>query len=159
MRECAVELDVSLSARELLAAALAATIALSGCMKDRVEDSPAHYSGEHLYQTYCSGCHGWDGHGAGSVEPYTTARAPDLTQISVRNGGTFPRERVFRTIDGQFDSPPPNARHMPIWGYDFFDGEGDDETAHQRVLDMEHRIVQYVESLQEAAPGTAALER
>lgn len=142
-------LEVSTPRR--FATALAATALLSGCAHDRFADSPVHYSGGHLYQVYCSGCHGLDGHGAGSVEPYTTARAPDLTQISARNGGKFPRERVFRTIDGQFDSPPPNARHMPIWGYDFFTGEGDDETAHQQVLDMEHRIVRYMESLQEPA--------
>jgi len=84
------------------------------------------------------------------VEPFIAARAPDLTQISVRNDGKFPQERVFRTVDGQFDSPPPNSRHMPIWGYDLFTGEGDDEAAHQQVIDMEHRIVRYVESIQEA---------
>jgi len=130
---------------------LPATLSLLGCAAhDRFADSTAHYSGGHLYQVYCSGCHGLDGHGAGSVEPFTTAHAPDLTQISVRNDGKFPQERVFRTVDGQFDSPPPNSRHMPIWGYDLFTGEGDDEAAHQQVLDMEHRIVRYVESLQEA---------
>jgi hypothetical protein len=42
---------------------------------------------------------------------------------------------------------------MPIWGYDLFTGEGDDETAHQQVLDREHRIVTYVESLQEPHPA------
>ncbi len=89
------------------------------------------------------------------MQPYIAAHAPDLTQISTRNGGAFPQERVFRTIDGQFDSPTPNARHMPIWGYDLFTGEGDDETAHQQVLDMEHRIVAYVKALQEPTPEVA----
>jgi len=93
------------------------------------------------------------------VQPYIAARPADLTQISARNGGVFPRERVFRTIDGQFDSPPPDTRHMPIWGYDLFTGEGDDETAHQQVLDMEHRIVTYVESLQEPPPVPAPAQR
>jgi hypothetical protein len=131
-------------------------LALSGCEHDRYAETPEHYSGGHLFQVYCSGCHGLDARGRGSVEPYATGQAADLTQISARNGGVFPRERVFRTIDGQFDSPPPNARHMPIWGYDFFDGEGDDEAAHQRVLDMEHRLVLYVESLQEPATRPVA---
>jgi hypothetical protein len=103
--DCALELNVSIQSRaeavERFAVVLVATIALSACVKDRFGDSPAHYSGEHLYQVYCS----------------------------------------------------------PIRGYDFFTGEGDDETAHQRVLDMEHRVVAYVEFLQEAAPGTAALQR
>jgi mono/diheme cytochrome c family protein len=145
--------------RSKLAIAVVVTLSLSGCVRNRIAGSTAHYSGGHLYQVYCSSCHGLDGHGSGSVAPYTSARAPDLTQISIRNGGKFPRERVFRTIDGQFDSPAPDARHMPIWGYDLFTGEGDDETAHQQVLDMEHRIVRYVESLQERSSGPAALRR
>jgi len=135
-----------------------ATLSLLGCVHDRPV-TPAHYSGRHLFEVYCSGCHGLDGHGRGSVQPYIAARAPDLTQISTRNGGVFPKERVFRTIDGQFDSPAPNARHMPIWGYDLFTGEGDDETAHQQVLDMEHRIVTYVESLQEPPPAPPPAQR
>ena len=98
---------------------------------------------------YCSGCHGVDGDGVGSVAPYIAVRPPALTGIAAGNGGTFPTEKVFRIIDGQFDSPPPGTWHMPIWGYDLFTGEGDDETAHQQVLDMEHRIVRYIESIQD----------
>jgi len=93
-----------------------------------------------------------DAQGAGPVTPFTTARAPSLTQIAARNGGAFPAERVFRTVDGQFESPPPNTRHMPIWGYELFTGEGDDEAAHQRVLDIEHRIVNYLQTIQETTP-------
>jgi hypothetical protein len=141
-----------------LSITLTAALALVGCAHDR-SITPAHYSGRHLFEVYCSGCHGLDGHGRGSVQPYIAARPPDLTQISTRNGGAFPKERVFRTIDGQFDSPAPNTRHMPIWGYDLFTGEGDDETAHQQVLDMEHRIVTYVESLQEPPPVAAPAQR
>jgi len=139
---------------------LPAALVLLGCAHDRSEEtSPIHYSGRHLYEVYCSACHGLDGHGAGPVQPYITAHAPDLTQISTRNGGKFPQERVFRTVDGQSDSPPPNTRHMPIWGYDLFTGEGDDETAHQQVLDIEHRVVAYVESMQEPAPEPAPAQR
>jgi mono/diheme cytochrome c family protein len=138
--------------RFILALAVAGTVASSGCVHDRRSDSPSHYSGEKLYAVYCASCHGLDGYGAGPVEPFIAAHAPNLTQIAVRNGGKFPREQVFRTIDGQFESPRSNTRHMPIWGYDLFTGEGDDETAHQQVLDLEHRIVKYVESIQETAP-------
>jgi hypothetical protein len=93
-----------------------------------------------------------DADGTGPVEPFTSAHAPDLTRIAARNGGTFPAEQVFRTVDGQFESPPPNTRHMPIWGYELFTGEGDDQAAHQRVLDIEHRIVKYLQSIQQTEP-------
>jgi len=133
----------------ILAATLGASLACSACAHDPATGSTAQYSGQRLFEVYCSNCHGADGSGHGPAEPYVTGHPPDLTRISVRNGGAFPAERVFRTIDGQFDSPGPGERHMPVWGYDFFSGEGDDETAHQQVLDVEHRLVKYVESIQE----------
>ncbi|HEY0341353.1 MAG TPA: cytochrome c, partial [Steroidobacteraceae bacterium] len=118
---------------------LAAAAIVSGCAHDRLADSPARCSGRDLYALYCSSCHGMSGDGVGSVAPFIAAPPPSLTGIAARNGGTFPADRVFRTIDGQVDTLPLGRRHMPIWGYELFDGEGDDETAHQRVLDMEHR--------------------
>jgi hypothetical protein len=132
-----------------LTVTLGAALTLSACVHEPTADSPAHYSGERLFETLCANCHGSDGAGNGPAAPYTTGHPPDLTHIAARNGGTFPTEKVFRVIDGQFDSPGPDARHMPIWGYDLFTGEGDDETAHQQVLDMEHRLVEYVGSIQQ----------
>lgn len=134
-----------------LGVALVASLTLSACVHDPASDSPAHYSGKRLFETLCANCHGADGTGNGPAAPYTTGHPPDLTRIAAHNGGPFPAEKVFRTIDGQFDSSPPDSRHMPIWGYDLFTGEGDDETAHQQVLDMEHRLVEYVGSIQEPA--------
>jgi mono/diheme cytochrome c family protein len=128
-------------------ALLTATL-LVGCAHERVVDPTADYSGQRLYETYCSACHGLDGNGNGPVQPFTATQAPQLTRLAARNGGSFPAERVFHTIDGQFETPPPNTRHMPIWGYELFAGEGDDEAAHQKVLDVEHRIVKYLESIQ-----------
>ena len=134
---------------------LGAALALSACAHEpAADDSPVHYSGKRLFETLCANCHGLDGTGNGFTAPYTSGHPPDLTGIAVRNGGTFPAEKVFRTIDGQFDSPGPGACHMPIWGYDLFTGEGDDETAHQQVLDMEHRLVTYVGSIQQAATAS-----
>lgn len=138
----------------ILTMTLGAALTLSACAHESTTDSPVHYSGERLLETLCSNCHGSDGTGNGPAAPYTTGHPPDLTRIAVRNGGTFPGEQVFRVIDGQFDSPEPNARHMPIWGYDLFTGEGDDETAHQQVLDMEYRLVEYVGSIQQPASAS-----
>jgi mono/diheme cytochrome c family protein len=135
----------------ILPVTLGAVLALSACMHEAASDSLTNYSGKRLFETLCANCHGLDGTGNGFTAPYTAGHPPDLTGIAARNGGTFPAEKVFRTIDGQFDSPGPGARHMPIWGYDLFTGEGDDETAHQQVLDVEHRLVTYVGSIQQPA--------
>ena len=130
---------------------IAVALTASGCVHERLTGSPSHYSGRDLYAVYCSGCHGVDGDGVGSVAPYIAVRPPALTGIAAGNGGTFPTEKVFRIIDGQFDSPPPGTRHMPIWGVrPVYRGE-DDETAHQQVLDMERRIMRCVESIQDGA--------
>ncbi|GIT89576.1 cytochrome c [Jannaschia pagri] len=47
--------------------------------------------GARLYDRMCASCHGADG---------TGGLGPDLTQLSARNGGTFPDEFVMGTIDG-----------------------------------------------------------
>jgi mono/diheme cytochrome c family protein len=124
--------------------ALPMSLVLLGCAQERSPDAAASKSAQQLFQSFCSGCHGADGRGAGPLDPSVSGQAPDLTLIAAHSGGLFPRERVFRTIDGQFDSPSPNAHHMPIWGYE--------HDHHQQVLDMEHSLVSYIESLQRPAP-------
>jgi hypothetical protein len=37
---------------------------------------------------------------------------------------------------------------MPVWGYEFFTGDGDDQTAHKQAGDMVDRLVEYLESIQ-----------
>jgi hypothetical protein len=37
---------------------------------------------------------------------------------------------------------------MPVWGYEFFGMEGDDETAHQQATDKVERLVKFLSTLQ-----------
>jgi hypothetical protein len=39
---------------------------------------------------------------------------------------------------------------MPVWGYEFFGDEPDDEVAHQQASDMVQRLVEYLRSIQRA---------
>jgi hypothetical protein len=142
-----------MSRSPLIASLTVILILLAGCAHDRGAETVVNGSGRHLYSVYCSSCHGLDARGAGPAQPYIAADAPDLTRIAARNSGSFPKEKVFRTIDGVFDTPAPGTRHMPVWDYELFTGEGDDETAHQQVLDVEHRIVDYLASIQDMTPG------
>ena len=42
---------------------------------------------------------------------------PDLTLISVRNGGKFPMARIQRIISGEEPLPAGHGtREMPLWG-------------------------------------------
>lgn len=62
------------------------------------EIMPQPDEGAAIFATNCSACHGPRAEGgkvlAGGVV------APDLTRISLRNGGNFPEARVLSQIDG-----------------------------------------------------------
>lgn len=71
---------------------LLATIALSACnVAPEPRTDAAH--GASLFAQNCAACHGADAGGTAGV-------APDLTSLSLLNGGEFPRDRVLAQIDG-----------------------------------------------------------
>jgi mono/diheme cytochrome c family protein len=101
-------------------------------------------SADAAFAHYCAPCHGDDGRGKGSKTFGLSNPPPDLTQLTVRNGGTFPRERLARLIDGREDITAHNIREMPIWG-DWFKLEG--EEAFAGVPEQETRIRKRIEEL------------
>ena len=107
-------------------------------------------AGAALYQTSCAGCHGAEAEGNGPVASVIGARPPDLTRIAARRGGTFPELEVFRIIDGQADLSAHGPRHMPVWGYEFFGTDADDEVAHRQAEDKVDSLVKYLRSIQRA---------
>jgi len=72
-------------------------------------------SGAELFKTYCASCHGAGGQGNGPLARVLRQPPADLTQLSKRNGGTFPDVRVRRLIDGR-DVESHGDREMPVWG-------------------------------------------
>lgn len=71
------------------------------------------------YQSNCAVCHGNDGKGAGAFVDFLKTTPPDLTQLSKKNGGVFPLERVYNVIDGRQEVKGHGPRDMPIWGKDY----------------------------------------
>lgn len=104
--------------------------------------------GERLYQISCSGCHGANARGAGPVAPLLEVPVPDLTLIASRRGGSFPEDEVYRIIDGQADLPAHGPRNMPVWGYEFYGDDPDDEAAHREATGKIERLVKYLRSIQ-----------
>jgi len=45
------------------------------------------------FMNYCAACHGVEAKGDGTVAEFLTIAAANLTQMSLRNGGIFPRQR------------------------------------------------------------------
>jgi mono/diheme cytochrome c family protein len=101
---------------------------------------------------YCAACHGVDARGDGSVAEFLTINAADLTQLSKKNGGVFPGERIVGVIDGRAQVKVHGPRDMPVWG-DWFKFEADSSSNGKGVSDVVVRerietLVRYIESIQ-----------
>lgn len=94
--------------------------------------------GRVTFMEHCAVCHGADAKGETPVRG--AIAAPDLTLLSRRGGGVFPRESVRRLIDGQEDEQL-HAGPMPAWGLLLSSAGG--------ARSIEH-IVDYLASVQAA---------
>jgi mono/diheme cytochrome c family protein len=102
-------------------------------------------SGSEMYRTYCAVCHGPDGKGNGPAAPAMKVPPTDLTQLSRKNGGTFPDMRVSSIIQGDNVLAAHGSREMPMWGDVFRGVQRDEAMVKLRV----HNLTQYVASLQQ----------
>ncbi len=108
--------------------------------------------GQRDFRNYCAACHGVSGVGDGTIAEFLTLTVPDLTRLTKKNGGLFPRERVAGVIDGREEVRVHGARDMPVWG-DWFDQEAvspdtDKESREMIVRDRIDSLVGYIESIQ-----------
>ncbi|TPL13031.1 cytochrome c [Mesorhizobium sp. B2-4-11] len=107
--------------------------------------------GQAEYLNSCAVCHGLEGRGDGPLRDLLIKRPADLTQLSRRNGGTFPYSRVFATIDGRYVLPSHGEREMPVWGRQFlkedakvYGPDGGEVVTTERV----HNLAGYIATLQ-----------
>ncbi len=109
-------------------------------------------SAERDFRLYCSTCHGENGRGDGLKTFGLSGPAPDLTRLSERNGGVFPRERLRAIIDGREIVKNHGSREMPVWGKwfkmeaeeDLGGAEGDEGTVKRRIT----ALIDFLETLQ-----------
>ena len=106
--------------------------------------------GKRLFIGYCASCHGSDAKGDGVVAAVLAIPVPDLTTLSLGNGGVFPAEWVYETIDGRAEVIAHGARDMPVWGLEFWWEEGEGEMAERNVRRRIEALVDYIESIQAA---------
>jgi mono/diheme cytochrome c family protein len=104
------------------------------------------------FRDYCSACHGVSGVGDGTVAEFLTITAANLTQMSLKNDGIFPRQRAIEVIDGRAQVSVHGERDMPVWG-DWFKFEADDGGADAKtekiVRERINALVDYLETLQQ----------
>ncbi len=72
-----------------------AALAVAGCVK---EQPPL--SGKRLFDENCVACHGAKGQGDGPMAGNLFMPPADLTALSAKNDGVFPRNYVVSTMDG-----------------------------------------------------------
>ena len=102
--------------------------------------------GGELFRTYCASCHGTAARGDGPLASSMTRKPADLTEIAKRNGGLYPSELVFRTIDGKKPVRGHGGPDMPVWGDAFARSrDGGDE---EQVRSMIQSLVDFLESVQ-----------
>ena len=104
------------------------------------------------FMNYCAACHGVGGTGDGTVAEFLTLSAANLTQMSLKNGGIFPRQRAIEVIDGRAQVSVHGERDMPVWG-DWFKFEADSDGAGTKtekvVRERITALVDYLESIQQ----------
>lgn len=130
------------------AAALAAILVLplaASAQSEQAQFTQVTTGGE-VYRTYCATCHGTAGRGDGPLAASMNKKPANLTEIAKRNGGVFPTELVFKTIDGRTPVRGHGGPDMPVWGDAFAKSReaGDQE----RVKSVIQSLVDYLDSIQ-----------
>lgn len=118
--------------------------------KAQVKKIPAPYtpasSGKDMYVAYCASCHGKDGKGEGPAASALKSVPTDLTQLTAKNGGSFPENQVSQTIRGDFDTSSHGSKDMPVWGPIFASmGTTSDGVTQLRI----RNLTKYIASLQQ----------
>jgi cytochrome c len=117
------------------------------------DNSQPEEPGRTDFVTYCAACHGVEGRGDGTIAEFLTITATDLTQLSKKNAGVFPRERAINVIDGRAEVKVHGPRDMPVWG-DWFEFEAGSSVAgkgaEEKVVQARiNALVDYIETIQE----------
>jgi TonB family protein len=118
--------------------------------KTRALIIPSMY-GQDLFDFYCASCHGRDGKGRGPVVPALTVSPPDLTLLTARHGGTFPRAFVESFVTGNRAPAAHGSKDMPVWGPIFL---ALDPNAAANKVRIEN-IVAHIESIQNQQDSTS----
>lgn len=135
----------SWKALALTLAALLLAAGLSRAEETKQEKADQAAFGKVSYRVYCQNCHGESAKGNGRLAELMKVQPADLTQISKRNGGVFPVDRMHQIIDGRVDVLAHGGREMPVWGQAFLERTENEAEVRAKI----HQLVAYLESIQE----------
>lgn len=135
--------------KHLYLVGVAALLGLAACAVTL--DMPEPDEGRTLFVENCAICHGVGGKGNGELADDLSPKPADLTMISARNKGLFPRTKVLSIIDG-YTRMQSDGENMPEFGL-LLDGdtiplEVDDSDQQSPVPRPLAALVVYLESIQ-----------
>jgi len=101
-------------------------------------------SGQAMYSSYCSACHGKAGKGDGPAAVALKKTPTDLTLLARKNGGKFPTLAVQNSIAGDPGTAAHGSKDMPVWGDVFRSLNSNNSITKMRISNL----VTYIQSLQ-----------
>ncbi len=110
----------------------------------------ADTTGKQDFDDNCASCHGKDGKGHGeALYVIPEIKPSDLTKLTKNNGGVFPAERVYQSIDGRAGIPAHSRIDMPFWGTTLQQpGKEFSPESEAKVKVRISNMVSYIKSLQ-----------
>jgi mono/diheme cytochrome c family protein len=107
-------------------------------------------SGKEDFDNHCAPCHGLDGKGHGpELNVLPDIHPSDLTNITLKHGGVFPRQEVADMVDGRKSIPSHKRFDMPFWGVNFQqEGKEFSPESEAKAKARIDALVTYVEALQ-----------
>ena len=102
-------------------------------------------TGQQMYAFYCAACHGAGANGRGPTAALLTTPPPDLTTLSKRHLGKFPREYVTSILEFGPGVSAHGSSDMPTWGpiFRYYDKQNE-RVVQERIK----RLCDYLASLQ-----------
>jgi len=141
------------AAREWMHYRTAIILASLLCVSPATNLCAAQISGSQEYRDNCARCHGSNAKGNGPDANEKPGYHPaDLTRITKRNGGLFPRQAIYDVIDGGSRSPGHYDFNspMPLWGLSFqVEGKQYTQLSEAVVRSRINALVDYLESIQQ----------
>lgn len=134
---------------QIVSIASALALATSSCTLGGRIGLRDEKDGRAVYAEACASCHGLGGKGDGPAAKALRQRPADLTRLTERSGGTFPRGRVIDVVTGEEAIDAHGDREMPVWNQRFFPpSTGGTATGSIYVQRHLERIIAYLESIQ-----------
>ena len=96
--------------------------------------------GGRLFRTYCSSCHGKTAVGDGPLAKDLKVAPANLTQLSEKNGGSYPFEMVVETIDHGRSVRGHGTEDMPAWGDAFEMTSGSADQPRRMMRELAHYL-------------------